>query len=70
VGDRVNLLRGHPWNGSEGEVVSDPALVGLTKSPMVRVKLIRDDAMDGHECFARAGHMQPNKPTRSGKEKK
>ena len=58
LGDRVKLAGDHPWAGSSGEVVADAVPVGMSGTPMFRVRLERDDAMDGHECFAERRHMR------------
>lgn len=59
VGDRVRLIGKHPWAGETGEIVAfeySPAdqLLGKPNPAIVaRVKLLRGDAMNGHECYAK-----------------
>ncbi len=45
IGRRVRLLGDHPWAGSSAVVVGFDSRIGM------RVKLIRGDAMDGHEVY-------------------
>jgi hypothetical protein len=44
IGRRIRLLGDHPWAGNSAEVVAFDH-IGM------RVKLIRGDAMDGHESY-------------------
>jgi hypothetical protein len=44
IGRRIRLLGDHPWAGDSAEVISFDNF-GM------RVKLIRGDAMDGHESY-------------------
>ena len=51
VGDRVRIAAPeHPWNGSRG-VISAPFDVPLTDLAW-KVRIERDDALDGHEAAA------------------
>lgn len=45
IGRRVRLLGDHPWGGESAEIV------GWTDGIGMRVKLLRRDAMFGHECY-------------------
>lgn len=45
LGKKLRLLGKHPWAGESAEVVGFDDRIGL------RVKLLRQDAMYGHECF-------------------
>jgi hypothetical protein len=45
IGRRVRLLGDHRFAGNSAEVVGFDQRIGL------RVKLLRGDAMDGHECY-------------------
>lgn len=45
VGRQVRIVGDHPWNGHRAKVVGFDPKLGL------RVSIMRNDAMDGHECF-------------------
>ena len=44
----------HAWQGSVAQLM-DVHLVGLTQEPMTLMKLVRLDAMDGHEFYVSKG---------------
>jgi len=45
IGRRIRLLGKHPWAGESAEVLDWHPRMGM------RVKLLRMDAMHGHECY-------------------
>lgn len=53
IGTRVRLVAPHPWAGSVGVVSKHEAWMGKAT---LRVRLERDDAMDGHEAGVTGRH--------------
>lgn len=45
VGRHIKIIGDHPWAGESAEVVGFDPRIGM------RVKLLRKDAMYGHECY-------------------
>lgn len=45
VGRQIRIVGDHPWNGHRAKVIGfDPKFGSL-------VSIMRNDAMDGHECY-------------------
>lgn len=64
IGSPVEITGDHPWTGERGVIVAferSPAdrFLGC-KDPAIlaRVRLKRDDAMDGHECYAEQQNLR------------
>lgn len=45
VGRQIRIVGDHPWNGHRAKVLGFEPKFGL------KVSIMRNDAMDGHECF-------------------
>lgn len=54
AGDQVRVTGDHPWTGARGEIVSGPS--GMLR--LYRCRLVRNDALDGHEFYASARDLE------------
>ena len=53
-GEQVRVIGDHPWTGCRARVISGPS--GALR--VYRCALLRDDAMDGHEIYARPAQLE------------